>query len=165
MQHSFLNKKSLIIFIVITSIPIVIILLHGFFLYDSTSNQFSFSLSGFEELISPLRLNEILKIAFRAIIVCLAATTVSFLISYLLILYTSKRFQSVFFVLITLPFLANESVRVFSWQYVLSENGLFNALLSFITGHNVTIFDGSNIVNVYMVMIITCIPFLSLIHI
>jgi len=141
------------------SVPLLIIGWLAFFLNDAEPGKPSFSLAGFNELLSPLRLTEIMKIAGRALTVCFFATTVSFFISYLLMLKTSKAFQFAFFVLITLPFLANESVRVFSWQYVLSENGLFNQILSSISGRHVTLFDGSNNMNVYIVMIITCIPF------
>lgn len=158
-MHTFLNKRILVLIIISIAVPLVIIAWLAFFLNDDVSNQSSFSLSGFSELLSPLRLNELRKIASRALIVCLSSTVISFFVSYLLMIYTTKYFQSIFFVLITLPFLANESVRVFSWQYVLSENGLFNSILTSITGHSVTIFNGSNAINIYMVMIITCIPF------
>jgi ABC-type spermidine/putrescine transport system permease subunit I len=91
--------------------------------------------------------------------VSIVATALSYFISYLLILHTSKGFQSLFYILITLPFLANESVRVFSWQYVLAENGVFNQFLSAISGSSVHFFDGSNAANVYLTMVVTCIPF------
>lgn len=159
MKQTFLNRKILAFLCLIISVPIFITIWHAFFSNDADPNQASFTLSGFRELLSPLRLNELLKIAGRAFVVCLLSTFISFFVSYLLMLYTSKWFQSIFFILITLPFLANESVRVFSWQYVLSENGLFNKILSSITGEEVTFFNGSNNANVYIIMIITCIPF------
>lgn len=159
MNQTFINKWALAIHVFLVAIPVVIIAWMAFFLNDATPNQTSYSLAGFRELLTPLRLNEILKIAGRAFIVCLIATAISFLISYLLVLKTSKLFQSLFFILITLPFLANESVRVFSWQYVLSENGLINQVLSLLSGKNVTLVNGSNYLNAYIVMIITCIPF------
>lgn len=159
MKHKFLNRKVLAILCLVILVPVFITIWLAFFSNDAIPNQSSFTLSGFRDLLTPLRLNELLKIAGRALVVCLFSTLLSFYISYLLMLYTSKWFQSLFFILITLPFLANESVRVFSWQYVLSENGLFNKILSSIAGHEVTIFNGSNNANVYVIMIITCIPF------
>lgn len=158
-NNSFLKKNTLGILILLLVIPMVVTIGMAFFSGDAASNQSAFSLLGFVELLTPLRLNELLKIASRALIICLCATIISFLISYLLIIYTSKKFQLLFLVLITLPFLANESVRVFSWQYVLSENGFFNKILSSLAGHSIIVFDGSNSINVYVVMIISCIPF------
>jgi ABC-type spermidine/putrescine transport system permease subunit I len=159
MKNTFLSRKSLTVLVLLVSSPVLIITWMAFFSNDAFPNQVSFSLSGFAELLSPLRLNEILKIAKRALIVCLTGTAISFFISYLLMLHTSKLFQYLFFILITLPFLVNESVRVFSWQYVLSQDGIFNQILSLISGNNVIYFNGSNYLNVYVVMILTCIPF------
>lgn len=144
--------------IAIIAIPIVAIAILSF-LSTNEINQTSFSLEGFKEIFSSLRLSELLNISARALVVCTMATAISFFIAYLLVQNTSKYFQSFFFILITLPFLANESVRVFSWQYLLSENGLLNKILSGITGSPVSFFNGTNVVNVYLVMIITCIPF------
>jgi len=158
-KNSFLKTQTLAVLIFLLAIPLIIIVGLAFFSNDVTPDRTIFSLSGLAELLTPLRLNELLKIASRAFIICLCATVISFLISYLLMIYTSKIFQLLFLVLITLPFLANESVRIFSWQYVLSENGLFNKILSFLAGHSITVFDGSNSINVYVIMIITCIPF------
>lgn len=146
-----------ILLIAIIAVPIVAIAVLSFVSTDGISQ--TFSLDGFREIFSSLRLNELLKISSRALIVCVPATAISFFVAYLLVHNTSKYFQSFFFILITLPFLANESVRVFSWQYLLSENGLFNNLLSSISGKHITFFNGTNIANVYLVMIITCIPF------
>jgi len=157
-NQSFLNNKLFVFLTVIIAIPIIVIAALSFFATDGI-NQTSFSLEGFKEIFSSLRLNELLKISGRALIVCITATAISFFVAYLLVRNTSKYFQSFFFILITLPFLANESVRVFSWQYLLSENGLFNKILSGITGNQITFFNGTNIMNVYLVMIIACIPF------
>lgn len=157
MNQSLLNNRLFVLLTSIVAVPIIVISALSFFSTDGIIQ--AFSLEGFREIFTPLRLNELLKISVRAFIVCTAATVISFLVAYLLVHNTSKYFQSFFFILITLPFLANESVRVFSWQYLLSENGLFNKILSAISGSPVTIFNGSNIVNVYLVMIITCIPF------
>lgn len=157
MNYSFLNKGFFWGIISLLIIPIVIVIALSFYYNDGVN--FAFSLDGFKELFTSLRLGELSDITKRALIVCLISTGIAFIISYLLVTYTSYLFQSFFFIAITLPFLINESVRVFSWQYVLSENGVLNTLLSFITRHHVSFFNGSNSWNIYLVMIITCIPF------
>jgi spermidine/putrescine transport system permease protein len=156
-SKSLLNIKLFILLATVIAIPVVMIAVLSFYSNDGISQ--TFSIGGYKEIISSLRLNELLKIAIRALIVSSIATIISFLVTYILVYNTSKYFQSFFFILVTLPFLANESVRVFSWQYFLSENGLLNNMLSLISGFHVTLSSATNIVNVYIVMIITCIPF------
>jgi ABC-type spermidine/putrescine transport system permease subunit I len=157
MNNSFLNKKIFYIIIGLLSIPIIMVIALAFFYNDGISS--AFSLSGFRELFTHLRIGEVLKITERALIVCFISTAIAFTFSYLLITYTPDLFQFLFYVAITLPFLVNESVRIFSWQYFLAENGVLNNFLSLIVRHHVVIFNGSNSFNIYLLMIITSIPF------
>lgn len=123
---------------------------------------FSFSnngISGFRELALPVRLQEVTTICIRSLIISCIASLIAYCISYLLVIYTTNKFQSIFLVLITLPFIANEAVRVFSWQNMLAENGLFNQILSIVFNRNITLFNSSNGVNIYLTMILACIPF------
>jgi spermidine/putrescine transport system permease protein len=159
MNNTFLGSKSFATISFILAVPILIIIGTAFYYNEFAGENSTFSISGFSELLSPLRINEILKIAGRALLLSLGATFIAFGISYLLIFNASRSFQLFFFVIITLPFLINESVRVFSWQYVLAENGVFNSILGLISQSKVTLFDGSNSSNVYLVMLISCIPF------
>lgn len=118
-----------------------------------------FSTEGVREILSTLRLNELMVITARALAVAIAATAIGFLIAYLLFRSGTDRFQTFFLTLMTLPFLANEAVRVFSWQYILSENGAINTLLSWVSGSQVLLFNSTNSANVVVVMILNCIPF------
>lgn len=118
-----------------------------------------FSLDSFTELFSSIRLKEIQTITLRATIVSLFATIFSFIISYLMFKGVSKRIQAIFLVLITIPLLINETVRVFSWQLVLAEDGLFNYFLSYLFNTEILLFNGSNFNNVIFVMLISIIPF------
>ncbi|AUP79089.1 ABC transporter permease subunit [Flavivirga eckloniae] len=145
---------TLLVFCVI---PFVLLLYFSFI--DIVRDKITFSLNSFTELFSPIRLTELRTITFRAILVSLFSTIFSFIISYFLFRGASKRFQTIFLVLITIPLLINESVRVFSWQLMLSENGLFNSILSSILETEISIFNGSNFSNVIFVMLISIIPF------
>ena len=156
MNHSFINRRLFGTLICLLIIPIVLVIMLAFYYNDGVN--YSFSFNGFKEIFTSLRLGELIDITKRALIVSIISTGIAFIISYLLVTYTSFIFQSFFLIAITLPFLINESVRVFSWQYVLSENGVLNNFLSFITRHNVSIFNASNNWNIYLIMIITCIP-------
>jgi spermidine/putrescine transport system permease protein len=154
----FIRRKLLTGLVLIISIPLVVIIALAFLNYDNVQAP-KLSISGISELLTPLRLNEILAIAGRSLVVSLVATLFSYCASYLLVRYSGNVFRSFFFVLITLPFLANESVRVFSWQYLLAENGVLNHFIQKATALTVMPFNGSNPSNVYFVMITACIPF------
>ncbi len=157
MTYSILNKRIFTAVSILLWMPVFITAILAFFQFDGLKP--TISLAGFHDLSEWVRIQEILTIAIRALIVSIVSTTVAFFISYLLIRLTTEFFQSIFLIAITLPFLANESVRVFSWQYLLSENGLLNHFLSRITLHPVTFFNGTNKWNIYFVMVITTIPF------
>jgi len=118
-----------------------------------------FSFGGFNELFTGLRIGELLTIGLRAVFLSVLSTAIAFAGSYVLMAYASMRFQRFFFIGITLPFLINESIRIFSWQYLLAENGLFNNILGFVVRHQVSFFSSTSNGNVYVVMTLACIPF------
>lgn len=157
MNNTFIDNRLFVLLAVIIASPVVIMAVLSFYSIDGINQEYS--LSGYIEILSSLRLNELMKISVRALIVSVIATIISFYIANVLVYNTSKSFQSFYLILVTLPFLANESVRVFSWQYILSENGIFNNVLSLIIGSRVSLLSSANILNVYFVMIVTCIPF------
>jgi len=156
MNDGLLSNKQFALLFAILMIPVLIIVLLSF---SSGESIYHISFEGFKEIFSSLRLNELLKICIRSLVVSITATTIAYLIAYFLVLNASYSFQSIYLVLISLPFLANESIRVYSWQLLLSEDGLFNNILSEFGSIEVTFFNGTNIVNIYLVMIIACIPF------
>lgn len=157
MDKKLINSKIIYGLLLIIATPFMAMIIFSFV---STNNGLSeINISGFQELSKDVRLQEIGKICFRSFIVCSIATIISYLISYLLVIYTSNKFQTFFLILISLPFLANEAVRVFSWQNVLAENGLLNKLLNVFSRNEVVVFNSANGLNVYTTMVITCIPF------
>src|ERR1700753_2649129 len=83
--------------------------------------------SGFADLFTSLRINELLRIITRSLLICCSATMIFFLISIIVYFKMSEKFMSVFLIVITLPFLVNESVRVFAWQNVLAPDGVLNS--------------------------------------
>lgn len=156
-SNRIISNYILHLLLLFCAIPFVLLLIFSF--VEVINGQEVFSLNSFSELFSQVRLKELRTITLRAILVSLFATFFSFIVSYFLFKGTSKRFQTVFLIFITIPLLINESVRVFSWQLVLAENGLFNSALSSIFGTEITLFNGSNFKNVIFVMLISIIPF------
>ncbi len=157
MNGTLINNNVLRLVLAFLAIPILIMFVWAFVSTNETEN--SLSLSGFQELLTPLRAGELFTIIQRAFLIATIASLLSFLISYLLVIHSSPYFQTIFYFLITLPFLVNESVRVFSWQYVLAENGLFNTILSGVFGKSIQLFNGSNNFNIYIIMLVACMPF------
>lgn len=155
MKTPIISWKALGPFVIGIATPLLLMVVLSFIPLEEGDGIFS----GFAELFTEVRLSEITQILLRAFFVSFFATIIAFVISYFLVIHASRKFRTVFFVSITLPFLVNESVRVFSWQTVLSEDGWFNSILSTIAGHEVILFDGSNATNVYIVMILSCVPF------
>ncbi len=156
-SNKVISNTLLHLLLIICGIPFVFLFIFSFI--EIVNGKEIFSLSSFKELFSPIRLTELKTITLRAVLVSLCATLVSFIISYFLFKNASKRFQLIFLVLLTIPLLINESVRVFSWQLLLAENGLFNSMLSTFIGNEVTLFNGSNGNNVIFVMLVSIIPF------
>ena len=156
-SNKIISSAFLHILLILCAIPFVLLFVFSFI--EIVNGQRIFSLNSFEELFSPIRMTELQAITFRAILVSLFATILSFIISYLLFKNTSKRFQMLFLLLITIPLLINESVRVFSWQLILAENGLFNSALSSLFDAEIKLFNGSNFNNVIFVMLVSVIPF------
>ncbi|MBK8243261.1 MAG: hypothetical protein IPK88_07540 [Saprospiraceae bacterium] len=150
MNKAFINSKVIIGIVLVLMIPFFAMIVFSF------SNN---GIIGFKELAIPVRLKEVSTICLRSIIVSCIASLIAYFISYLLVIYTSNKFQIIFLILITLPFIANEAVRVFSWQNILAENGLLNHLLSLVCNRNITLFNSSNGFNIYLTMILTCIPY------
>jgi ABC-type spermidine/putrescine transport system permease subunit I len=119
----------------------------------------SVSLNGYSELFTWLRIGELVRITGRSVMIALTSTAFAFGLALTLYRSVSEKLHPMLLLLITLPFLVNEAVRIFAWQYVLQENGLFNRLLSLISFHQVSFFNATNSWNVFLVMLLNCIPF------
>jgi ABC-type spermidine/putrescine transport system permease subunit I len=157
MEKKLIDIRIIYCLLIILALPFIAMV---FFSFVANSNGFiEINFQGFQELSKSVRLQEIRAICYRSLIVSFLSTIIAYLISYLLVIYTNKKFQIFFLILITLPFLANEAVRVFSWQNVLAENGLFNKFISSFYKNEVTIFSSASDINIYTTMVITCIPF------
>ena len=157
MDKKLINNSVIIVILAILLLPIITMVLFSFVYTNGTSSELT--LSGFNELFKDVRIAEVGRICYRSFIVSLLATTIAYVVSYLLVTYTSNKFQLRFLILTTLPFIANEAVRIFSWQNVLAENGLLNIAFSKLSQKDIVIFSSAQDFNIVTTMIITCIPF------
>jgi len=157
MEIKLIDRQVIFGTILILAVPFIAMVFFSFVFNSNAIGEIN--LHGYNELSKNIRLQEIARICFRSLIICSVATIISYIISYLLVMYTSNKFQVLFLILISLPFLANEAVRVFSWQNVLAENGLFNKFIGVFCDNSGRVFNSANGLNIYVSMIITCIPF------
>ena len=142
--------------LLVLCLPLLAVFAFGF-LDASTGSITGFSLSGYEEFVKPYRLRELGSVLTRSIICGSIASLFAFGLSYLLVRFYSLGFQNLFLLLITLPFLINESVKTFAWTILLAENGLLNWMLSPFTKEGW--FTLASNWNVWIIIIINLLPF------
>lgn len=157
-QSGFLSHSVFRILLFFLIAPIIIIPLLSLIPVQAL-DQNLISWTGYIEIAKPVRINEILTVTFRGLLVAGMATLISFVLAYFLVLEQRLHFRLAYLILISLPFLVNESVRIFSWQAMLAEYGFANYLLSGLWGEDIRLFNSTNYLNVYIVMIIGLIPF------
>lgn len=158
-EDQFLPRIVFKLFLAILILPLLLIIVFSFLQYDALDRSFHLTLDGYREIFSAVRLKEISVVLLRSMLVSMLASVISFLLSYFLYLESNRQYLSIYLLLITLPFLVNEAVRVFSWQSILAEYGVANSILSIFSGTNIFLFNSTNSWNVLIVMIISLIPF------
>lgn len=147
--------KIILAFLVV---PLIFIFLFSFFLWHQ-GHPDSLSLNGYIEFSKPFRILELKVVLIRSLITGFVATLIAFITSYILVRSYKNNHILIYLTLLTLPFLVNESVRVFSWQTILSEYGIINKALSFIFTKEVHFFNSTNGLNILFVSTFSLIPF------
>lgn len=156
--NTFIPSSLFICIYIILACPILLQFIFSFVNWE-IGNPKGFSLNGYLELVKPFRLNELGTILLRSFLISFFSSSIAFIASYILIKLNNKTFKFLFLLLITLPFLINESVRVFSWLLLLTENGLANQFIQKILNINLVLFNGTNLFNVFLVTFLGLIPF------
>ena len=107
--------------------PIIIIFIYSFLrkgLYGGV--VWDFSLEAYQSLVNP----GFLAIIWRTIIVSVSATVITILVALPCGYYMARsRYQTLFLLLIIIPFWTNFLIRVFAWINILGNNGLINEFL------------------------------------
>lgn len=111
-------------------IPIVLILAYSFLekgVYGGV--VWKFSLDAYKQIFQ----SSYMVIIFRTLIIAIEVTFITLIISIpcALALVKSKR-QTLFLVLIIIPFLSNSLLRIFAWMSILGNDGFINKLLIFL---------------------------------
>ncbi|MBP5441706.1 MAG: ABC transporter permease [Treponema sp.] len=110
-------------------VPIVIIVAYSFMTRDVYGGvEFKFTLKAYKQMFDPAYG----KIFLRTLFI----STVSSLVSILIALpcgyaMARSKHQTLFLILVIIPFLTNSLIRIFAWMTILGDNGLLNNILHF----------------------------------
>ena len=120
-----------LIFLLFLVVPIATIVVVSFFDYDTTRIIPAFLLQNYEELLlSPVTWRTYLQtIEFAAITWCLTLG-IGFVVAYVLAFHVrSATWQTVLFLVCTIPFWTSNVIRMISWIPFLGRHGLANTTL------------------------------------
>jgi len=108
-------------------VPIVIIIAYSFMKRDVYGGVISeFSLKAYHQMLDPAYG----KIFLRTLWISLLSSVISILLAlpcgYAM---ARSRHQTIFLILVIIPFLTNSLIRIFAWMTILGDNGLLNGIL------------------------------------
>ena len=120
-----------LVFLLFLVVPIVTIVVVSFFDYNTTQIIPAFLLQNYEELLlSPVTWQTYLQTLQFALITWALTLLIGFTIAYYLAFYVrSPTWQTVLFLVCTIPFWTSNIIRMISWIPFLGRNGLMNTAL------------------------------------
>jgi putative spermidine/putrescine transport system permease protein len=120
-----------LVFLLFLVVPIATILVVSFFDYSTTEIIPAFLLQNYEELLfSPVTWQTYLQTLEFTVITWALTLVIGFTIAYYLAFYVrSATWQTVLFLVCTIPFWTSNIIRMISWIPFLGRNGLMNTAL------------------------------------
>ena len=120
-----------LVFLLFLVVPIATIVVVSFFDYNTTSIIPAFLLQNYEELLlSPVTWQTYLQTLQFSLITWALTLLIGFTIAYYLAFYVrSPTWQTVLFLVCTIPFWTSNIIRMISWIPFLGRNGLMNSAL------------------------------------
>jgi len=120
-----------LVFLLFLVVPIATIVVVSFFDYTTTSIIPAFLLQNYEELLlSPVTWRTYLQTLEFAVVTWALTLVIGFTIAYYLAFYVrSATWQTVLFLVCTIPFWTSNIIRMISWIPFLGRNGLMNTAL------------------------------------
>ena len=120
-----------LVFLLFLVVPIATIVVVSFFDYNTTQIIPAFLLQNYEELLlSPVTWRTYLQTLEFAVVTWALTLVIGFTIAYYLAFYVrSPTWQTVLFLVCTIPFWTSNIIRMISWIPFLGRNGLLNAAL------------------------------------
>jgi len=120
-----------LLFLLFLVVPIATIVVVSFFDYNTTSIIPAFLAQNYEELLlSPVTWKTYLQTLEFTVITWALTLVIGFTIAYFLAFYVrSATWQTVLFLVCTIPFWTSNIIRMISWIPFLGRNGLLNSAL------------------------------------
>ena len=120
-----------LVFLLFLVVPIATIVVVSFFDYNTTQIIPAFLIQNYEELLlSPVTWQTYLQTLQFAVITWALTLLIGFTIAYYLAFYVrSPTWQTVLFLVCTIPFWTSNIIRMISWIPFLGRNGLMNSAL------------------------------------
>src|SRR4030081_1424478 len=120
-----------LVFLLFLVVPILTIVVVSFFDYNTTQIIPAFLLQNYEELLlSPVTWRTYLQTIEFAIITWVLTLLIGFTVAYFLAFHVrSATWQTVLFLVCTIPFWTSNVIRMISWIPFLGRNGLANTTL------------------------------------
>ncbi len=120
-----------LVFLLFLVVPIATIVVVSFFDYNTTSIIPAFLSQNYEELLlSPVTWKTYLQTLEFTVITWALTLVIGFTIAYFLAFYVrSATWQTVLFLVCTIPFWTSNIIRMISWIPFLGRNGLLNSAL------------------------------------
>jgi putative spermidine/putrescine transport system permease protein len=120
-----------LVFLLFLVVPIVTIVVVSFFDYTTTQIIPAFLLQNYEELLlSPVTWQTYLQTLEFTVVTWALTLAIGFTIAYYLAFYVrSATWQTVLFLVCTIPFWTSNIIRMISWIPFLGRNGLLNTAL------------------------------------
>lgn len=120
-----------LVFLLFLVVPIATIVVVSFFDYNTTSIIPAFLIQNYEELLlSPVTWQTYLQTLQFAVITWALTLVIGFTVAYYLAFYVrSATWQTVLFLVCTIPFWTSNIIRMISWIPFLGRNGLMNTAL------------------------------------
>jgi putative spermidine/putrescine transport system permease protein len=120
-----------LVFLLFLVVPILTIVVVSFFDYNTTSIIPAFLIQNYEELLlSPVTWQTYLQTLEFTVITWALTLAIGFTIAYFLAFYVpSATWQTVLFLVCTIPFWTSNIIRMISWIPFLGRNGILNSAL------------------------------------
>jgi len=120
-----------LVFLLFLVVPIATIVVVSFFDYDTTSIIPAFLTQNYEELLlSPVTWKTYLQTLEFTVVTWVLTLLIGFTIAYFLAFHVrSATWQTVLFLVCTIPFWTSNIIRMISWIPFLGRNGLLNSAL------------------------------------
>ena len=141
------------------AIPLGFVLALSFYVGDGQDLFQSTSLSNFYEILRLSQLYIILRSMLLATVTSFVCLFLAYPVAYFVALYVN-RFRFLFLFLLSVPFLINLLVQVYSWFFILERYGVINQLLISMRVISKPIDFLNSYIAIYCVMIHVYLPFM-----